>query len=108
LGFKIVATSGTAQVLAKNGIEVRSVSKVHEGRPNIVDLIKNNEIDLIINTPTGKRPKADQLSIRSVGLMHNIPCITTISAAAATVNGIESLLKGEIKVKALQEYYTNR
>lgn len=105
LGFKIVATRGTARVLAKNGIEVEPVFKVHEGRPNVVDLIKNNEIDLIINTPTGKRPKTDQVSIRSVAVMHNLPCITTISGAQAAVNGIESLLKAGIGVKSLQEYH---
>lgn len=108
LGFTIIATKGTVKVLAKNGIEVKPVFKVHEGRPNLVDLIKNNEIDLIINTPTGKRPKTDQLSIRSVGVMHNLPCITTISGAQAAVNGIESLLREEIKVKSLQEYLAGR
>jgi carbamoyl-phosphate synthase large subunit len=108
LGFKLVATQGTASVLRKNGIPVRPVLKVYEGRPNVVDLIRNNEIDMIINTPTGKRPKTDQLSIRSVAVMHNIPCITTISGAQAAVNGIESMLKGEISVKSLQEYHARK
>jgi carbamoyl-phosphate synthase large subunit len=104
-GFQIVATRGTAKALVQNGIPVDVVLKVHEGRPNIVDLIKNREIDLIINTPTGHRPKRDQISIRAVAVAHNIPLITTISGAAASVNGIEALLKEEIHVMSLQEYH---
>ena len=104
-GFQIVATRGTAKALSQNGIPVELVHKVHEGRPNIVDLIKNRQIDLIINTPTGHRPKRDQVSIRAVAVAHNVPLITTISGAAASVNGIEALLKEEIQVKPLQEYH---
>jgi len=104
-GFQIVATRGTAKALAQNGIPVGLVNKVQEGRPNIVDLIKNREIDLIINTPTGHRPKRDQVSIRAVAVAHNVPLVTTISGAAASVNGIEALLKEEIHVKSLQEYH---
>ena len=104
-GFQIVATRGTAKALAQNGIPVNLVYKVQEGRPNIVDLIKNREIDLIINTPTGHRPKRDQVSIRAVAVAHNVPLVTTISGAAASVNGIEALLKEEVQVKSLQEYH---
>jgi carbamoyl-phosphate synthase large subunit len=104
-GFQIVATRGTAKALAQNGIPVNLVFKVQEGRPNIVDLIKNREIDLIINTPTGHRPKRDQVSIRAVAVAHNVPLVTTISGAAASVNGIEALLKEEVQVKSLQEYH---
>ncbi len=104
-GFQIVATRGTAKVLSQSGIPVDLVYKVHEGRPNIVDLIKNRAIDLIINTPTGHRPKRDQVSIRAVAVAHNVPLITTISGAAASVNGIEALLKEEVQVKSLQEYH---
>jgi len=105
LGFKLVATKGTAKVLSSNNLEVRTVFKVYEGRPNVVDLIKNGEIDLIINTPTGKRPKTDQMSIRSVANLYNIPCITTISGAQAVVNGIECILNREMEVRPLQEYH---
>jgi carbamoyl-phosphate synthase large subunit len=105
LGFQIVATRGTAKALSQNGIPVEVVYKVYEGRPNIVDLIKNRAIDLIINTPTGHRPKRDQVSIRAVAVAHNVPLITTISGAAASVNGIEALLKEEVHVKSLQEYH---
>lgn len=104
-GFEIVATKGTAKALAQNGIPVQTVFKVHEGRPHIVDLIKNHEIALIINTPSGRRPKRDHVSIRSVAVTHNIPLITTISGAAASVNGMEALIKEELQIKSLQEYH---
>jgi len=104
-GFQIVATRGTAKALSQNGIPVEVVNKVHEGRPNIVDLIKNRQIDLIINTSTGRRPKRDQVSIRAVAVDHSVPLITTISGAAASVHGIEALRQEEIQVKTLQEYH---
>jgi carbamoyl-phosphate synthase large subunit len=105
LGFEIMATKGTAKVLANNGIPVQIVFKVGEGRPDIVDRIKNGEIDLVINTPSGKKPKADRVTIRSESVAHNIPCITTLSGASAAVNGIESLLKRRISVNSIQEYH---
>ena len=108
LGFKILATGGTAKVLAKNSIEVTPVLKVNEGRPNIVDMIKNKEVQLIINTPSGKHPKKDQVSIRAVAIMQGVPIITTIFGAQAAVNGIESLMKKKLTVKSLQEYHKNR
>jgi len=105
LGFHIVSTTGTAKVLSKNGISVKPVYKVNEGRPHIVDLIKNGEIHLIINTPSGKKPKADEVAIRSEAVLHDIPCITTISGASAAVNGIESMVRGGISVQSIQEYH---
>jgi len=105
LGLNIYATSGTYKVLTKNGVKVTPVFKVNEGRPNIVDFMKNKEIDLIINTPSGKKPKSDEISIRSIAVMLNIPYITTISGAQAAVNGIESLIKEQLDVKSLQEYH---
>jgi carbamoyl-phosphate synthase large subunit len=105
LGFALIATTGTSKVLASNGLEVKSVLKIGEGRPNIADLIKNGEIDLVINTPSGKKSHTDQLSLRSLAVMYNVPYITTISGASAAVNGIEFLQKGEIEVKALQDYH---
>jgi carbamoyl-phosphate synthase large subunit len=91
LGFSLVATTGTAKVLVKNGLEVTSVLKIGEGRPNIADMIKNGEIDLTINTPSGRKSHADQLNLRSLAVMYNVPYITTISGASAAVNGIEFL-----------------
>jgi carbamoyl-phosphate synthase large subunit len=106
LGFEIVTTKGTAKVLVNNGIPVQTVFKVGEGRPDIVDQIKNGEIHLVINTPSGKKPKADEVAIRSQSVAHNIPCITTLSGAEAAVNAIESLKRG-MSVKSIQEYHRN-
>ncbi|MBS3919160.1 MAG: carbamoyl-phosphate synthase large subunit [Deltaproteobacteria bacterium] len=105
LGFELVATKGTAKVLTNNGIPVQTVFKVGEGRPNIVDRMKNGEVKLVINTPSGKKPKADEVAIRSQAVAHNIPIITTLSGAEAVVNGIESLLKKGMSVKSIQEYH---
>ncbi|MFH1074976.1 MAG: carbamoyl-phosphate synthase large subunit [Candidatus Firestonebacteria bacterium] len=106
LGFKLMATKGTAETLSKNGLEVKFVNKVGEGRPNIVDAIRNKEVSLIINTPTGKGPKTDEYHIRRAAINYGVPCITTVSGAQAAVNGIESILKGELNVKSLQEYHS--
>jgi carbamoyl-phosphate synthase large subunit len=105
LGFEIVATKGTAKVLLNNGIPVQTVFKVGEGRPDIVDRMKNGEIALVINTPSGKKPKADETAIRSQAVAHNIPCITTLSGASAAVNGIESLMKRGMSVRSIQDYH---
>lgn len=105
LGFEIVATKGTAKVLQNNGLPVETVFKVGEGRPDIVDRIKNGEIQLVINTPSGKKPKADEVAIRSEAVAHNIPCVTTLSGAEAVVNGIESLLKKGLSVRSIQEFH---
>jgi carbamoyl-phosphate synthase large subunit len=104
LGFEIVATKGTAKVLLNNGIPVQTVHKFGEARPDIVDRIKNGEIDLVINTPSGKKPKVDEVAIRSESVAHNIPCVTTLFGAEALVNGIESLKRG-MSVNPIQEYH---
>jgi carbamoyl-phosphate synthase large subunit len=105
LGFQIVATHGTGKVLERNGVPARHVFKVGEGRPTVVDLIKNGAIQLVINTPSGKRPKADEVAIRTAALQYNIPIVTTIPGAWATVEGIAALIKGAIDVCPLQEYH---
>jgi len=106
LGFKIVSTTGTADSLKKNGIEVEETFKIGEGRPDIMDVIKNGEIKLIINTPSGNRKqKEDETKIRSGAVMHGIPLITTISGAQASVNGIEAAKKKGFSVKAIQDFY---
>ncbi|MCX5886922.1 MAG: hypothetical protein NT096_13600, partial [Proteobacteria bacterium] len=89
----------------QNGLPVKQVLKVSEGRPSVVDLIKNREINLVINTPTGRKPKVDEASIRSIAVQYNISYITTIAGAHAAVSAIESLLKGELHVMSLQEYH---
>ncbi len=105
LGFKIYATRGTGKVLVNNGIEVQFINKVSEGRPHIVDMIKNNEIHFIINTPGGKGTKADGVLIRSGAVQYKIPYTTTLSGAQAVVNAIDVMKRGPINVKALQDYY---
>jgi carbamoyl-phosphate synthase large subunit len=105
LGFHIYATRGTAAALKKNGIKVSVLLKIAEGRPNVVDLMKDGKIQLVINTPTGRIPREDEVKIRSQVILYNIPYTTTISGAQATVNGIEALIKKELGVRALQEYH---
>jgi carbamoyl-phosphate synthase large subunit len=105
LGFSLVATSGTAGVIAEAGVSVETVRKVHEGRPNVVDYIKNGGIQLVINTPRGRRGKDDQTAIRRAALMNGVPTVTTVPGAAAVVTGLESLLGGKLSVQPLQEYH---
>jgi carbamoyl-phosphate synthase large subunit len=105
LGFNLIATKGTGKILVNSGLEVRFVNKVSEGRPHIVDMIKNGEINLIINTPRGRNPKLDEVAIRANAVSYKIPYTTTISGAQAVVNAIESMKRGNLRVKALQDYY---
>jgi carbamoyl-phosphate synthase large subunit len=105
LGFQICATSGTAAVLKKNGIEVSVLPKIGEGRPNILDLMKDGRIQMVINTPSGRIPRQDEIKIRSQVISYNIPYTTTISGAQATVNGIEALKKKIFSVKPIQDYH---
>jgi carbamoyl-phosphate synthase large subunit len=106
LGFNLIATKGTGKILVNSGLEVRYINKVSEGRPHIVDMIKNGEINLIINTPRGRNPKLDEIAIRASAVQYKIPYTTTISGAQAVVNAIESMKRGNLRVKALQDYYT--
>ncbi len=105
LGFGILATEGTAEVFQKNGVAALGILKISEGRPNILDYIKNGEVQLIINTPSGKTPRQHEISIRTTAVAYGIPLITTVSAASAVVNGIESLIKKQLEVKSIQEYH---
>ncbi|MGB0952780.1 MAG: carbamoyl-phosphate synthase large subunit [Planctomycetota bacterium] len=105
MGFTLVATGGTFQILKRHGIPVERVNKVHEGRPHVVDLIKNQEVDLIINTPHGKVTRHDDGMIRSDAYQVNIPCLTTMSAAMAAVEGIQALKAGATEVASLQSFY---
>ncbi|MDJ0581239.1 carbamoyl-phosphate synthase large subunit [Crocosphaera sp.] len=105
LGFKVVATSGTQKVLEENGIEgVEVVLKLHEGRPHVIDWIKNKQIQFIINTPSGEDSHADGRRIRRTALDYKLPIITTIAGAKATVAAIRSLQTEPLEVKALQDY----
>ena len=105
LGFKIKATHGTQQFLASHGIESEFIPKMHEGRPNIVDGIKNGEIQLVINTPVGKQSQYDDSYIRKAAIKYKIPYITTLAAAVAAAKGIAAYRKGNSNVKSLQSYH---
>lgn len=104
LGFKLVATSGTRQVLRDNGLTVDLVFKLHEGRPNVDDFIKNSQIQLIINTPIGSAAQEDDRLIRRTALAYKIPIVTTIAGARATAAAIRTLQQGPLDVKAVQDY----
>ncbi len=107
LGFSIISTEGTHRFLDEMGITATQIKKVHEGRPNIVDAMHNKEIDLIINTPSGKSSMYDDSYIRKTAIKYKIPYITTTAAARATAEGIKASVasKGAIKVKSLQSYH---
>jgi carbamoyl-phosphate synthase large subunit len=104
LGFHVVATEGTRKVLREQGVDVELVLKLHEGRPNIMDAIKNEKIQLIINTPSGEEAKVDGRLIRRTALSYKIPIVTTIAGAKATTAAIRSLQSQPLSVKALQDY----
>ncbi len=104
LGFHIIATEGTRRVLIDHGLEVDLVFKLHEGRPNIADWIKNGQIQLIMNIPTGEEARADGRTIRRTALTYKIPIVTTMAGAKATAAAIQSLQSQPLAVKALQEY----
>jgi carbamoylphosphate synthase large subunit/REP element-mobilizing transposase RayT len=105
LGFEIISTSGTAEALTKAKIKVTKVFKIHEGRPNVLDRIKNGDINFIINTPSGKIPREHEVVIRNAALAAKIPIMTTVRAALASANGIRSLQKRKVQVRSLQEYH---
>lgn len=105
LGFKILATRGTHEALKQNNIPSEPILKMHEGRPNIADAIKNGEIHLVINTPAGKQSEFDDSYIRKTAIKHRIPYITTIAGALAAARGIEAYRRGAAKPKSIQEYH---
>ncbi len=107
LGFKIIATDGTCKALREQGLEVDLVLKLHEGRPNVLDLIKSSQIQLIINTPSGEEARADGRLIRRTALGYKIPIVTTIAGARATTSAIRSLQSQPLTVKALQDYFSD-
>jgi carbamoyl-phosphate synthase large subunit len=105
LGFEIISTSGTAKVLENAGLKVRRIFKLAEGRPNTLDLLKNREIQLVINTPTGQAPRADEVKIRTTAVYTGTSIMTTLSGARAAALGIAALKKSGYGVKTLQEYH---
>jgi carbamoyl-phosphate synthase large subunit len=105
LGFKIVATSGTQRFLEENGIAASKINKVLEGRPHVVDAIKNGGIQLVFNTTEGAQALADSQSLRRAALLHKVPYYTTLAGAAAAAEGIKAYRDGELEVRALQDYW---
>ncbi len=105
LGFKIYATRGTAQYLTEHGIETEAVLKHYEGRPSIVDNIKNGEVQILINTPLGENARYDEYVMGQTAMRYKIPFFTTLAAADASLEGIRALRHGRIEVRSLQEYY---
>jgi carbamoyl-phosphate synthase large subunit len=103
MGYGLVATRGTANFLRRNGIPCREVYKVHEGRPNVVDLMENGEIQMVLNTPLGRVSEFDEKAIRSRAVTLGVPVITTIAGAHAAVSGLEAIRRGPLDVTALQE-----
>ena len=105
LGFKIFSTAGTAKLLSDNGIPVTRTYKLNEGaRPNVIDMIKNDEMSLIINTPSGMYPLLDENLIRQEALLKKVCIITTMMGAYAAIKGIEAMRSKDLSVKSLQEY----
>ena len=105
LGFRLIATRGTAAYLRAYGLDVEVVFKVNEGRPNIADEIVNRKVDLVVNTPLGRESFFDDRAVRRAAMMHEVPCITTLTGAAAAVSAIRAMREQGVGVRALQDYY---
>jgi carbamoyl-phosphate synthase large subunit len=105
MGFKLIATTGTAAWLSGQGLKVERVYKVNEGRPNIVDLLKGGKVQLIVNTPLGAKSHYDERAIRRTAVRHQVPCITTLEGGMAAVSGIAALQKQKVEIHCLQELY---
>jgi carbamoyl-phosphate synthase large subunit len=105
LGFKVIATSGTQRYLAENGVPAHKINKYQEGRPHIIDAIKNGEVQLVFNTTDGVTAIADSRSLRREALLHKVPYYTTLSGAEAAAKGIKAYLEGDLEVRALQSYF---
>jgi carbamoyl-phosphate synthase large subunit len=108
LGFNLCATVGTAKVLQEAGLKLQVLFKVQEGRPNCLDMIKNGEVQLIINTPAGKKPRAAEVEIRTAAVAHRVPIMTTLAGAKAAVLGITAMREQGLKVSPLQQYHSER
>ncbi len=108
LGFEVIATSGTQRYLAENGVEAAKINKVAEGRPHIVDAIKNGRVQLVFNTTEGATALADSRPLRRAALLHKVPYYTTLSGAVAAAQGIKAYLGDDLEVRALQSYFGGR
>ena len=106
MGFSLIATSGTAKAISKSGLKVQTVLKVHEGRPNIEDLIRSGQIQLVINTPIGRQAAHDDKYLRRAALDYCVPTLTTLAGARAAVEGITALQSQQISIAALQDIHS--
>jgi carbamoyl-phosphate synthase large subunit len=107
LGFKIIATSGNQRYLVEEGVPCGKINKVLEGRPHIVDAIKNGEVQLVFNTTEGAQALSDSRSLRRAALLQKVPYYTTLAGAVAAAQGIKAYLEGDLEVRALQSYFGN-
>jgi carbamoyl-phosphate synthase large subunit len=105
LGFEVIATSGTAQAISAMGVPVRKIKKIGEGSPNVVDCIRSEDVDLVINTPTGSGARTDGYEIRTEAIRHGIPCVTTMTGASAASRAIFAAARDDIEVQPLQELH---
>jgi carbamoyl-phosphate synthase large subunit len=105
LGFRIIATAGTAQAISRMGVPVATINKLAEGSPHVVDYITRGEVDLVINTPTGSGARSDGYEIRSAAVRHGIPCLTTMTGASAAARAIFANRGGAVEVRSLQEIH---
>jgi carbamoyl-phosphate synthase large subunit len=105
MGYELLATEGTAGVIEAAGIRVSRVEKLQEGHPNLIDYLKDGEVELIMNTPSGKGARTDEGRIRAAAVAHGVPCLTTVEAAEAAVTAMEALREEPISVRALQDRY---
>jgi carbamoyl-phosphate synthase large subunit len=108
LGYRLISSRGTARALREAGIAVEEVKKVQEGRPNLIDYLKNGQVVLAINTPSGKGARTDEGKIRAAAVAHGIPCITTLAAAQAAVEACRALRQRELTVSALQDRFPSK
>ncbi|HSG96149.1 MAG TPA: carbamoyl phosphate synthase large subunit, partial [Afifellaceae bacterium] len=105
LSFDVIATGGTQRFLEENGVACKKINKVLEGRPHIVDAIKNGDVQLVFNTTEGAQALTDSRSLRRAALLHKVPYYTTLAGAQAAARGIEALVGGELEVRPLQAYF---
>jgi carbamoyl-phosphate synthase large subunit len=108
LGFQIMATGGTQRFLVGHGVSAEKINKVLEGRPHIVDAIKNGRVQLVFNTTEGAKALDDSRSLRREALLHKVPYYTTLSGAVAAALGIKAYLAGDLEVRALQSYFNGK
>ena len=109
LGYRIICTGGTARVFREHGLEVETVRKLQEGRPNLLDYMANKQISLVFNTPSGKGARTDEGRIRAAAVMNGIPCVTTLPGCVAVVKALEALReRPEPEVKAIQDWCAQR